>query len=158
MHESGPHVDPLVDLIFAKCTLVYGRDFLARWEGLDIVEVKLDWQRELQGWLQNPPAIRHALEHLPPGRAPDVLQFRDLCRRRPTADTPALPPPAVRADPQRVRAEVARLKALRSTAGPRAWARRLQERDRHGETMTPTQRAMYRAALGIQVEAAEEVA
>lgn len=72
-HES------LVDLIFTKCSLVYGRDFLSRWEGLDLAEVKADWVRELGGLLRSPAAIVYGLERLPVDRPPTVLQFRALC-------------------------------------------------------------------------------
>lgn len=93
----------LVELIFTKCGLVYGRDFLARWEGLDVAEVKADWQRELGPLLDNPQAIKHALEHLPIDKPPTVLQFRVLCVNRPVAAVLALPEP--QATPER-RAEV----------------------------------------------------
>jgi len=87
----------LVDLIFTKCSLVYGRDFLSRWEGLDIAEVKADWVRELGGLMASPAAIRHGLERLPVDRPPTVLQFRALCIGAP-GDRPAavaLPAPTM---------------------------------------------------------------
>lgn len=83
----------LVDLIFAKCMLVYGREFLARWEGQNIDEVKLDWARELGAVLSNPQAIKHALLHLPVERPPTVLQFRQLCVNHPVAPERRLNPP-----------------------------------------------------------------
>lgn len=77
----------LVDLIFAKCNLIYGRDFSGRWEGLDLDEVKADWARELGGLLNSPAAIRHGLERLNPDKPPNVLQFKALCIGAP-GDTP----------------------------------------------------------------------
>jgi hypothetical protein len=146
MDSSNASADALVDLIFSKCTLVYGRDFLGRWEGLDMAEVKADWRRELHGWLiANPQAIRHALENLPAGKPPDVLQFRELCRRRPEAAPLALEAP--RANPERVRREIARLRDLRRDVGPKHWAHRLRERDQAGERLCVVQRVMYREAL-----------
>ena len=71
--------ESLVDLIFGKCALVYGRDFSGKWEGMNLAEVKADWIRELGGFLNRPTAIRYALEHLPQDRPPNVLQFRSLC-------------------------------------------------------------------------------
>lgn len=84
----------LVDLIFTKCSLVYGRDFLGRWEGLDLAEVKADWRHELGALLDNPQAIKHALTHLPADKAPTVLSFRQLCINAPDHYAPKLPPPA----------------------------------------------------------------
>ena len=84
----------LVDLIFAKCTLVYGRDFTGRWEGMAMDEVKADWMRELGTLLDKPQAVRHALTHLPDDKPPTVLQFRKLCINRPVEFVPALPAPA----------------------------------------------------------------
>lgn len=68
----------LVDLIFAKCALVYGRDFAGRWEGINMAEVKEDWRRELGAVLGNPQAVKYALERLPE-KPPHVLTFRTLC-------------------------------------------------------------------------------
>ncbi len=95
--------ESLVELVFGKCTLVYGREFLNRWEGVPLAEVKADWQRELGALLDKPQAIKHALEHLPVDRPPTVLQFRALCVNRPITAVLALPEP--HATPQR-RAEV----------------------------------------------------
>lgn len=109
--------ESLVDVIFTKCSLVYGRDFMARWEGLDEQEVKADWQRELGGLLGNPQAIRHALEHLPADKPPNVLQFRLLCVNRTPPAALALPPPE--ATPERKAAVRERLMQarLRLTGG-----------------------------------------
>lgn len=70
--------ESLVDLIFSKCQLVYGRDFSSRWEGMKLADVKADWRRELGTWLNQPQAIKHALENLPE-RPLTVIQFRALC-------------------------------------------------------------------------------
>lgn len=85
---------PAVDLIFTKCALVYGRDFLARWQGLDLNEVKADWAHELGPLLGNHQAIRHALTHLPIDKPPNVFQFRALCIARPIEGRLALARPA----------------------------------------------------------------
>ena len=96
--------DRLLELIFAKLSLVYGRDFIGRWEGLDIGEVKADWRRELDAVLQHPQAVKYALQNLPPDRPPNVLQFRALCYGRPEPMFVALPRPTPsEADRQRVR-------------------------------------------------------
>lgn len=101
-----------IDRIFTKLTLVYGREFTARWDsvGVPIEAVKADWAHELDGFDKWPEAIAHALQNLPPDRPPTVLQFRALCRAAPAKELPQLPAP--KADPARVKAELAKLRAL----------------------------------------------
>jgi hypothetical protein len=71
-----------VDRLFEKLTMVYGRDFLARWEGLEIKKVKEDWAHELSGFFTHPEALAYGLEFLPE-RAPSVIEFRNICRKAP---------------------------------------------------------------------------
>ena len=58
----------IVEMIFTKLGLVYGRDFLSRWEGLDLVDVKNDWAHELAGVSVD--SVRYALKNLPSMKAP----------------------------------------------------------------------------------------
>lgn len=81
-----------VDRIFERLTLVYGHQFLGRWSGLDLDAVKADWGRELSAYQQAPQALSYALDNLPAGEPPNVLQFRALCSRRPV-EAPKLPAP-----------------------------------------------------------------
>jgi len=99
-----------VDRIFQKLTLTYGRDFTGRWEGFNVDEVKADWAHELAGYVNNPDAIKHALENLPSDKPPTVLQFRDAARKAPIKDRPMLPPPPM--DPEKQRQVIASLKQL----------------------------------------------
>lgn len=147
-HES------LIDLVFAKCSLVYGRDFLSRWEGLDIGEVRADWCRELGGLMDAPHAIRYGLENLPADKAPTVLQFRELCRRRPDPTVPALPAPTASA--AAVMAAVAKAIGPKGDTDPKAWAWRLRKREHACDRLTPAQRAMWREALKVELAAAGE--
>lgn len=140
---------PWVEKIFAKLALAYGRDFLARWEGLEIADVKDDWARELAGFAQHPDAIAYALAHLP-ARAPTVMEFRAIARRAPAAPVPRLPAPA--ADPERVHAELSKLAAVRdgSRHDPKDWARRILARAEAGERINRMPLLMARQALGLQ--------
>lgn len=139
-HES------LVELIFAKLALVYGRDFLGRWEGQNIAEVKADWQRELSRVLEHPESIRYALENLPADtKPPNVLQFRALCIGRPEPEFKQLPSP--RATDAAVTAAVAKVGQLQPSADAKEWARRLRTEERGGHRLTEAQRKMWRAAL-----------
>lgn len=112
-----------VDRVFEKLTLVYGHQFLGRWSGLDLNAVKADWARELSALERNPKAIAYALDRLPAGDPPNVLQFRQLCAMLPAA-TPKLPPP----DPaglKRIAGALSSVAAHKET--PDEWMRRLDE-------------------------------
>lgn len=84
--------DSWVDRIFTKLSMTYGRDFLARWEGLELEDVKADWGDELGGLSPTPDRIRYALENLPL-KAPTVIEFRALAFSMPIVSMPALPAP-----------------------------------------------------------------
>lgn len=95
-----------VDKIFAKLTLVYGRDFTDRWAVEMVPMVKADWAHELAGFKDHAESIAYALQHLPPDRPPTVLQFRDICRKAPAPPLKQLEAPA--ANPEIVRSQLAR--------------------------------------------------
>lgn len=143
---------PWVDKIFLKLTLIYGRDFIGRWEGLEIADVKTDWGHELAGFENWPEAIGHALANCRPGKPPTVIEFRDLARKAPRAKVPALPEP--KADPDRVAAELAKLAPIRSAAlapkiDHKAWAKRIMARYHACEQINPTSLRFAREALGL---------
>lgn len=73
----------MIETIFMKLIFTYGRDFLSKYEGLDLDMVKAEWAHELEGFGEMPEAIKYALAHLDPNKAPNVLQFKELCRRGP---------------------------------------------------------------------------
>ena len=100
-----------VDKIFQKLTLTYGRDFLGRWEGIPLDEVKVDWAHELGGYEQAPHAINYALTNLPP-KAPTVLEFRAICRLAPAAEKPMLAGPSAKYTPEVARKHLAEARAL----------------------------------------------
>src|SRR5882672_446213 len=92
-----------VDRIFAKLSVTYGRDFVGRWEGLELGEVKEDWRGELSGFERFPASIAYALQNLP-ARPPTILEFRDLCRHAPEASTLRIEAPT--ANRERMQAEL----------------------------------------------------
>lgn len=136
--------DAWTDRIFAKLTLTYGKTFLNRWEGLDIAAVKADWSYELRAFAQSPDAIRFALENLPSGKPPTVLEFRDLCRARPAQPVKQLQ--QAPADPQRVAQAIADMPRV-DPLDPKAWADRLRQREQNGAKLTMAQCSMWRRAL-----------
>lgn len=140
---------PWVDKIFLKLTLVYGRDFIARWEGLDLAEVKADWAHELDGFDAWPESIAHALKSLPPGKPPTVLEFRELARKAPRR--PLMELPAPQADPVRVAQELAKLAAPAPAYNPCTdWIRRGMARITGGQPVSEGVRKCIEDAARIK--------
>lgn len=137
-----------VDALFSKLALTYGRDFLSRWEGLDMQEVKNDWARELAGFKGRPEAIKHGLSCLPPSKPPTVLEFAALCRNAPVAAVPALPAPTP--DAAVVQAAVSKALKVAPEHDPKAWAKRLIGRAEAGEKIPVAHLRMAKDALGLE--------
>jgi hypothetical protein len=149
-----------VDRIFERLTLVYGRDFMARYEGLGetaeegAAMVRADWARELDGFEHHPHLLKFALEHLP-DRAPTVVEFCRLAKSGPDIQTEQprrLEAPASAATRQRF-IEALQPALKRPPRDPRQWARDLLRdheagwRGTHAFRATPTSLAMARDAL-----------
>lgn len=139
-----------IDRIFTKMTVAYGRDFLSRWEGVDMADVKTDWSHELAGFVNCPEAIAWALSHLPDGKPPTVMQFRALANSMPRQENMPLPPPAPSAEKlaQELGRMVSLKKAIKNTAiDHKAWARRIIERHNGGDRIKPVSLRFANEAL-----------
>ena len=141
-----------VDRIFDKLALTYGQSFLGRWRDLDLNAVKSDWCHELAVFERAPHFIAYALANLPEN-PPSVANFKAICRQAPALEVPALPLP--KADPERVKAELAKLGNIRAQSSPsvsfdhKAWAKALMYRHEQGEKLNPAVLVMARGALGV---------
>lgn len=132
--------------IFEKLTLTYGQRFLGLYSGVDIEAVKADWGHELRGYAQSPNALKHALEHLPTEKAPNVLEFRELCRRAPAPKHTTIDYKGIKPDPVML-AKAA--EALKNDSHPKSWAYLLRKREGSGSNLSRAQREMWREALGL---------
>lgn len=145
------------DHLFDRLIATYGRDFFARWEGLEHTAIKSSWSYELAGFSDNLLAIAWALENLP-ARPPNVIEFRALCRAAPAPEVPRLPEP--KADPARLAAELEKLGSLKTTiaaaarADEKDWARRILTRKADGANISPTTLSMAETALQGEINAA----
>lgn len=132
--------------IFMKLTLIYGRDFTARWEGMNICDIKTDWSHELSGYENRPKAIAWALQNLPTGKPPTVLEFRKLCNTLPQEATVFIDAP--KADPVRKAEVLARMAAPPSDGhDPKGWAKRIIARKAAGEFINPFSLNLAKGAL-----------
>lgn len=75
------HPDSLAE-IWKELTLTYGHAFLARWDGLELQDVKDHWAKELAILEGRPECIQYALEHKPK-HPPTAPEFRALALSRP---------------------------------------------------------------------------
>ena len=142
---------PWVEKIFTKLTLVYGRNFLDRWTGLDMDAVKDDWAHELSALQQSPRAITYALQNLPADKPPTVLEFRKIAWSTPAADMPKIEHQP--ANPLIVAKALSGLAPNYgdpfSVYGMKTWMHRLRVKDEaNPRSVTPTIRMMYKSALG----------
>ena len=139
-----------VDRLFDRLSATYGRQFIGVYEGLEPSAIKTLWAHELDGFANRLGDIAWALENLPE-RAPNVIEFRNLCRRAPRSEADRLPEPP--ADPKMVRAELAKLKPILDRAkhsGPRLgldWARSIVRKKEAGGLVSPLPLKMAREAL-----------
>lgn len=87
---------PWVDKIFHRLLGVYGAQFKAKFSvvenGVDVglMNAKEVWSEELSTFVGLPESIAYALKNLPSERAPNAVEFRELCRRAPKKEAPAL--------------------------------------------------------------------
>jgi hypothetical protein len=79
-----------IERIFSRLQGSYGYGFTSKFatgmvNGVDlgIENAKQVWAEELGGFMDMPEAIAYAIKHLPTEKAPNVFEFRDICRRAP---------------------------------------------------------------------------
>jgi hypothetical protein len=142
-----------VDRLFSRLTMTYGPSFTRTFDGLDLNEVKSLWSHELSFYNTHEKMsdIAWALENLPE-RAPNVIEFKNLCRKAPKREAPRLPEP--KANPERLKAELAKLMAPAKEAAAKAqftdgreWARRIIAKQQSGEKINAVALRFAKEAL-----------
>lgn len=138
-----------VDRIFARLSATYGAEWDRSLGNAPLDDVKVAWAHELAGFAPRLHDVAWGLENLPE-RCPNVISFRNLCRQAPSAVVARVEAP--KADPERVRAELAKLAAVRDGAkpDPRDWARRILARADAGDRISYQPLSMARQALGME--------
>lgn len=140
-----------VEKIFDKLTMNYGVDFMARYKGLPLNDVKTDWAEMLSCFEQRPSAIAFLLENLP-DRPPTAQQAKNLCLGAPHVENALLLANEPKADPARVREAMAKLTPASNLPKVdfKAWARTILSEHAAGIPKTPTVLQMARNAVGAE--------
>jgi len=144
--------EKIIEWVMSKLALTYGVRFHDLYAGMAPEMVRRNWAKELDGVSSE--GIKYALRNLPEKYPPNVLEFKRLCySRRDEAQRLALPPPKPRAMSPEDKVKLAKAMAPIRDAwaarerDPRAWARKLKQRELMCEPLTLAQRDMWRAAL-----------
>lgn len=144
-----------VEKIFDKLTLNYGVDFMARYKGIPISDVKTDWADVLGCFESRPSAIAFFLENLP-DRPPTAQQAKNLCLAAPHVENTLAIENESAAGKARIAEELAKLAPLRQSLNNvekkdcRAWARKLLAEHAAGFKKTPAVLQMARNAVGAE--------
>lgn len=138
-----------IDRLFERLSATYGAQWSRQWQDVPIQDVKTAWAHELAIFAGSLHRIAWALENLP-ARCPNAIEFKSLCRQAPAPATQELPEP--KADPERVRKELAKLGELKTRVVSggydwKAWAKRIQARHAAGERINPTALRFSKEAL-----------
>lgn len=91
-----------IDRIFERLSGIYGAQFTGKFPNTE--EAKRVWAAELGMFDDKPECISFALENLPFERAPNALEFREICRRAPRDEKKREEAPGVPVDPAKVAA------------------------------------------------------
>ena len=99
----------LIDRIFNRLLGIYGAQFKSKFSVIEngkdvgVSNAKETWAYELRSFRENLEAIAYALENLPTDHAPNAIEFREICRRAPKKEVPALSHTPTAADMERAR-------------------------------------------------------
>lgn len=138
----------LVDLVFGRMLARYGDEWVRKWTGVEVEDLKTDWARTIGHYSRD--AIAYGLRFLPE-RAPNAHQFAAVCMRAPPPPSPRLTAP--KADPIRVAEAVTAARGALSQidSDPLSGARQLRAREQRGERLTMAQREFWRMALAREI-------
>lgn len=107
-----------VDKLFARLQGVYGRDFTYQFSNVDstgfdvgLANARQVWGEELGGFSEHPEAIAYALENLPE-RIPNVIVFREICRKAPRKGYSALEYKMTDEDKEMAKEQLKRIKEM----------------------------------------------
>ena len=139
-----------IDRLFTRLGATYGVQWDKAMGNTPLADVKSLWAHELSVFGQSLHRIAWALENLP-GRCPNVIEFKHLCRQAPAPEAERLPEP--KADPERLKEELAKLGEVRAQVTKstptdhKAWARKIVSNHKAGLRVTPIALKFAKEAL-----------
>jgi hypothetical protein len=136
-----------IDRIFSRLAATY----MAAWDrslgAVPLSDIKTAWSYELGGFENRLQDVAWALDNLPE-KPPNVIEFKKLCRLAPVTETPQLEAP--KADPERLKAELAKLGhiAQRPPRHDLDWAHAIMNRVKAGDRLCSYTKWSAEVALG----------
>jgi hypothetical protein len=76
-------IDAGFDYIFTRMSAIYGANFARHWDGIDLVNVRAEWQKQLGSFLTYRPSMDYAIDRLNPDFVPSAIKFREFCNAGP---------------------------------------------------------------------------
>ena len=142
-----------IDRLFNRLGATYGAQWDKSLGAAPLGDVKTLWAHELSTYANSLHRIAWALENLPP-RCPNVIEFKQICRQAPAPETLALP--ESKADPERLKQELAKLADIKKAAladrvDHKAWAKKILACYTAGERINPTSLRFARESLRHEV-------
>jgi hypothetical protein len=142
-----------IDRLFNRLGATYGSQWDKSLGTTPLGDVKTLWAHELSTYANSLHRIAWALENLPP-RCPNVIEFKQICRQAPAPEATALPEP--KADPERLKRELAKLADIKKAAvadrvDHKAWAKKILANYTAGQRINPTVLRFAREALRNEV-------
>jgi hypothetical protein len=128
-----------IDRLFERLSATYGAAWTRQWADVPVNDVKSAWGHELSGFGDLPE------------RCPNVIEFKNLCRRAPEKERPRLPEP--KANPERLKKELSKLGEARKEIASKSkydhkeWAKRIIARHEAGEKVRPISLKFAQEAL-----------
>ena len=141
----------VIDRLFQRLAACYGAEWIGKWVGVPMQDVRSIWALELAPFADRLDAINWAIDHRPE-RAPTAAQFRDLCRQAPRAETVKLQEPIPSMETlDRIRDQIESL-AVEMTRPMEqrdmlAWARKIVARSDAGVKVSANSLSIARQAL-----------
>lgn len=141
-----------VDYVFRCLAAAYGSAWDRSLGAAPLADIKKIWCEDLSEFIRSENSKRAILWALKnrPETVPNSIQFRNLCRHAPAVEASRIEAP--KADPERIKVELAKLVPLRQAAptahDPRAWARSILVDHKSGLRRSPTVVLMARQAFG----------
>ena len=140
-----------VEHVFSQMAATYGRAWDRSLGQAPIADVKTVWANALDSFMHSDKAKRAIIWGLKnlPSKAPNSIEFRDLCRQAPAVKELELPAPKVNPEIAAMVINGTRMKLDAAGSIDRlAWAKAILRDHKGGLRRTPTVVAMARRAMG----------